>query len=268
MTFVKIERPAERIALVRFDRGDKANAFSRALMKELLAAALTLATEIDISAVILTGRDDVFTLGMDLKEASNSEKKDKSGEGNGLAARRQGLKLGGVLCDAWQALDCLTIAAIEGWAVGGGAALAASCDFRVAGKSAKLYAPEVERGMNMSWGAVPRFVALCGIANTKRFVSLCEKWDSAQAKAYGLVDEIAPDGKALEAAMEIAQRAAALPPNGVKMTKQDINAYGLALANLASRSDRDNFALSQTSQDFSEGVQSFIEKRKPKWTGK
>ncbi len=266
MSFVAIKRLDQyqgRVAIVSFDRGNTANALSRPLMKELMEAAITLEDDPALAAIVLTGRADVFTLGADLKEAQGSEQR-----AHGLAARRQALKLGPRLCAAWERLDMLTIAAIEGWTVGGGVALAAACDLRIASAQAKFYIPEVERGMNMSWGSIPRIVALVGPAKAKKLITLCEKWNADQAHHYGLIDEITPAGKTLARALDIAARAASLPPNSVRMTKQDINAAALALAPLASRADMDGFALAQTSEDFSEGVKSFIEKRPAKFTGR
>ena len=207
MDFVTIEKEG-RIATVRFDRGNRANALSRQLMEELTEAARALEDDTDLSAVILTGRADVFTLGADLKEVTGV-----AGAGDaGLAQHLVALKAGHRLCEAWERVDAFTIAAIEGWCVGGGAALAASCDLRIMAEDATIYVPEVERGMNMSWGSVPRFVALIGPARTKRLVALCEKADAETALAWGLVDDVVPKGGAVAAARAIGERAAALPP--------------------------------------------------------
>ena len=79
------------------------------------------------------------------------------------------------MCDEWEKLNCLTICEIRGWCVGGGVALATSCDLRISETAAKFYVPEVERGLNMSWGSVPRLNALLGPAKTKRLLLLAEK---------------------------------------------------------------------------------------------
>jgi enoyl-CoA hydratase/carnithine racemase len=186
----------------------------------------------------------------------------------GLAERRIMLKTGPRICRAWEELDPLTIVAIEGWCVGGGVALAVSCDLRIVGESGHLYVPEVERGFNMSWGSVPRITNLVGPAKAKRIIVLAEKLDAARAVDWGLADESVPDGTAVEAALEMARRAASLPPNGVRLCKTAINAHANALNSTASHADMDQFALTQTSEDCAEGLRSFMEKRDPVFTGR
>jgi enoyl-CoA hydratase/carnithine racemase len=254
---------ADRIAMVRFDRGDPANSFSFAIMRELTAVAHVLTEDPELCAVVLTGRMDNFCLGMDLKD----EEVAKSANAR-LAERRVVLKTGPRLCRAWEDLDPLTIVAIEGWCVGGGMALAVSCDLRVIGASGHLYVPEVERGFNMSWGSVPRITNLVGPAKAKRIVVLAEKINAALAVDWGLADEVVPDGTAVEAALEMARRAASLPPNGVRLCKAAINAHANALNAAASHADSDQFALLQNSEDCAEGVRAFMEKRDPVFTGR
>src|SRR5919109_1212897 len=135
MSAVSIEKRG-RIALVRFDRVDKANAMSRGVMTDLLEAARSFEGDAETSAIVLTGRASVFTLGFALKEASAGEPS--------LAEARVQQTLGRKLCRAWAELEPMTIAAIEGWCVGGGAALIAALDLRVAGQGATIYVPEIE----------------------------------------------------------------------------------------------------------------------------
>jgi enoyl-CoA hydratase/carnithine racemase len=260
-TFVKTAIEG-RIATVRFERGTKANALSAEAISQLTDAARALHARPDISAVILTGRPDVFTLGADLKDPASAALRRQK-----LAERRLSLRAGPEMCEAWEKVDALTIIAIEGWCVGGGAALAVSCDLRVMARSAKLYIPEVERGMNMSWGSIPRLTALVGPARAKRLAALCEKVDAQTCEAWGLADSIAEDGQALEAAMTLARRAASLPPTALKLVKHDVNAAALALSRITARNDLEAFALMERSEDFAEGVSAFLEGRDPKFTG-
>lgn len=261
MDIVSIRRD-ERIATVSFDTGAKANALSQKLMRELTQTARQFHGDPAISAVILTGRPDNFTLGADLKEPEGMDVRRL-----GLAERRVRLRAGPEMCEAWEQVDALTICAIEGWCVGGGAALSAFCDLRVASNEATFYVPEVERGMNMSWGSIPRFVALVGPARTKRIAGLCEKIDAPTALAWGLYDHITPPGASLAKAQEIAASAARLPPTALKMVKQDVNIAALALAKATAHRDLEAFALMQQTDDFREGVKAFLEKRDPDFTG-
>ncbi|MCZ6860676.1 MAG: enoyl-CoA hydratase/isomerase family protein [Alphaproteobacteria bacterium] len=260
--FVSTSREG-RIATVRFDRGNKANALSFEVIAELTDAAFALDADADISAVILTGAAGLFTLGFDLKDPETHALTEV-----GLAEQRQRLRAGRRMCAAWTGLEPITIVAIEGWCIGGGVALAVACDFRVVAEGATLYTPEIERGMNMSWGSVPRITALLGPAKAKRIIVLAERIAAAQAVNWGLADELAPKGKAVEAATRMAQRIAALPPVAVRMCKQAIELAAHPLAEAVSAMDRDQFALIQRGEDFHEAVQAYLEKRDPDFTGR
>lgn len=261
MDHVTIAREG-RIAIVRFDRKFPANPLSYSLMRELTDVARAFEDDHDVSAVILTGRTDNFSMGADLKDPETAQLRSAP-----LAERRLALMTGARMCRAWEDVQALTISAIEGWCVGGGVALSVSTDLRVIGSSTGMYVPEIERGMNMSWGSVPRITNLVGPAKAKRIIVLAEKIMAERAVTWGLADEVAADGTTLDAAMKIAERAAALPPVALRMCKQDINAYANALAWPTSHSDFDQFALAQSGADFEEGVQAFLEKRSPQYTG-
>jgi enoyl-CoA hydratase len=256
---VRIDRQG-RIAVVKFDAGDGKNALSRQIMRDLTTAARSFEDDTETSAIVLAGADDVFTLGFDLREADPGKL--------GLAERRQLQALGPRMCRAWETLEPMTFCAIEGWCVGGGVALIVALDIRTAGIGARFYVPEIERGMNMSWQSVPRLVSLMGPARTKRLTVMAERIDAERARDWGLVDEVAPQGGAFDAAMAMAERVAALPPVQVRMCKEGVNAAATALHHAVSFMDRDQYALAQGSEDYREGVRAFLEKRPPRYTGK
>jgi enoyl-CoA hydratase/carnithine racemase len=263
---VSIEKglgPEGRIAVVRLDRSDKINALSPAVMRELRAAAQSFEDDPATSVVILTGNAHVFSAGFDLKDPEG-----KARTAKGLGERRAALQVGPRMCRAWWDMEQVTIAAIEGPCIGGGVALAASLDFRFCGAGAHFRVPEVALGMNMSWGSLPRLLALMGPARTKQSIILAEdRISSADASEWGLVEKVVPDGEALKVAMAFANRIAALPPIPVSMVKTSINRLSGALDDLAAHMDTDQFALTNLTEDHKEGVDAFLQRRKPRFRG-
>lgn len=262
MSDITITR-AGRIAAVSFDRGTPANPPSVGLMRDLTAVARSFGDDASLSAVILTGRADNFCLGFDLRDAQTQVLPQIP-----LAERRLALQVGARMCRASEKIEALTIAAIDGWCVGGGVALAVSLDLRIAAPSSTVYVPEVERGLNMSWGSIPRITNLIGPARAKRVIVLAEQVGATQAEHWGLLDGVARDGAVRAAARAKAEKAAGLPPVALRMCKQGINAYANALARLAGHSDFDQFALAHASEDAAEGIAAFLQKRDPRFSGR
>ena len=259
--FVTVAREGA-IATVTMDRGDGRNALSRQLILELTEAARSFADDLETQAVILTGKG-AFTAGADLKDPGMDRRK-----ANGLLERRHMTRIGPDLCDAWERVEQVTICAIEKYCIGGGAALAVACDFRILGKSAHMRLPEIPLGMNMSWHAVPRLVSLIGPSRAKQFVIFGEKIEAKTALEWGLADEVAPDGEALAAAHRWAQKIAKLPPNAVRMSKQSVNGAANALHAATTFMDLDQYALATTSEDYVEAMRAYFQKREPKFTGR
>jgi enoyl-CoA hydratase/carnithine racemase len=251
-----------QILEVSFTSENKVNSLNNALMRELTKLAQQLQFDSDLSAIILTGQPDMFTAGMDLKDPESA----KAGQMT-LAERRQLVKVGPIMCAAWEALEAVTIVAIEGWCIGGGAALAVALDWRVAADDASIYVPELKLGMNMSWQSVPRFTHLIGPAKTKQLLLLAEPLDAASAEQWGLFDYVVPSGQALSRARELAQQVAAMPPIPLRMAKRAINASACALDNAVSYMDADQFLLAQGTEDAVEGVTAFFEKRPGSFKG-
>ncbi|HKD22943.1 MAG TPA: enoyl-CoA hydratase/isomerase family protein [Rhizomicrobium sp.] len=259
--FITIVRDGA-VATVTLDRGDGLNAMSLEVLQDLKRAAESFADDLETQAVVMTGKG-AFTAGADLKDPALAERGQM-----GLLERRHVLKAGPDACDAWEKMEQITIAAVEGYCIGGGVALAAACDFRVAARSAYFRLPEIPLGMNMSWHTIPRLVALIGPAQAKKFVLFGEKLAAQDAAAQGFADEIAADGEALAKARDWAARVAKLPPNAVRMTKQSVNAAANALHAATTFMDRDQFLLAASSEDYREAIAAFLEKRPPRFTGR
>ncbi|MGE0151062.1 MAG: enoyl-CoA hydratase/isomerase family protein [Reyranellaceae bacterium] len=265
--FVTIEKglgPEGRVAVVRFDRGDRTNALSPAAMRALTQAARGFEDDADTSVVVLTGNANAFSAGFDLKDAEGRQRR-----GMDIGTLRRHLRVGPRLCRAWQEMEQITIAAIEGFCIGGGAALAVALDFRVMASNAHWRIPEVGLGMNMSWQSVPRMLALMGPARTKQAVIIADERIEAQdALEWGLVEHLAEPGKSFAAAMALAEKVARQPPLPAMMTKLTVNRLAHALDDLASHMDGDQFALASLTDDHREGVAAFLERRQPRFRGR
>jgi enoyl-CoA hydratase len=154
--------------------------------------------------------------------------------------KRRQRAFGGVrLCKAWEDKPQIPIAAMERLSVGAGVAISRACDWRVLGRSAYLYVPEVKIGLNLQWGALPRLITLVGPARAKRITLMCEKIPAAQALDWGLVDELADDGKTIEAALGMADVVASMPATTVRMVKEAVNATACALHRSSAFADAD-----------------------------
>ena len=254
-----IVEESDGIATVRLNRTDARNALSIAHMRELIAVANRYRTAPHIRAIIVTGTDQYFSAGADLSERGPKTET--------LLEKRERVLAGPDMCRAWAEVEPITIAAIEGYCLGGGVALVASCDFRVVGESATLRLPEVPLGINMSWRSIPRLTALMGPSRAKQFVLFGESVDSKTGLEWGLVDEVVNNGDAYQAAQRWAQKVSALPPLPVRMTKEAVDAAAGMNDPTPTFMDRDQYLLTADTEDFKEGVRSFFEKRDPEFKG-
>lgn len=265
--FVKVEKglgPQGRIAIVRFDRGDNVNAFSQQAMRELRDVTRDFEDDLETSVVILTGSARAFSAGFDLKDPEG-----RARDAIPLGERVHRQRLGPKMARAWHDMEQVTIAAIEGHCIGGGAALVVALDFRFCGKSAHFRIPEVELGMNMSWGSIPRMIALMGPARTKQAVILAsDRISASDALDWGLVEKVAEDGQVLAAALDFAERIAGQPPIPVRMSKATVNRFAHALDDLGSHMDAEQNVLTSLTEDYQEGTSAFREKRKPVFRGR
>jgi enoyl-CoA hydratase len=240
LDYVTIEKRVG-VDIVHFDRKVNLNAFNEKLVVELTQAAYSFFDDLETHAVVLTGAPNAFSAGFDLKAVDSwpSETDD---------LKRQYRAYSGVrLCKAWESMPQITIAAIEKLAVGAGVAIALACDWRVLAREAYLYVPEVKIGLNLQWGALPRLVSLVGPARAKRLTITREKMRADQALSWGLVDELAEAGQAVEKALEMAEVVLSMPQPTVRMVKEAVNATANALHGASAFADADQSQLTASS---------------------
>jgi enoyl-CoA hydratase/carnithine racemase len=232
---VRIDREGP-VAVIRFCRPEKRNALSPLEHRALQDLCAELREDFETRVVVLTGEGVAFSAGADLTSPREEGK-----PANDLE-RRHRARIGDRTVAAIEALDQITIAAINGVCVGGGAVLAMACDLRVMSRTAWMSIPEVELGMPLTWGALPLLVREIGPARTIELVTTCERIDAERALAYGLVGHVVDD--ALAKALEIAAAIARQPAVPVAMTKTAVRALrsGAALGD-ATAADGDLYWL-------------------------
>jgi enoyl-CoA hydratase/carnithine racemase len=247
------------VTLVRFDRPQAANALSRGLMEDIIACAEAFHREVDTRVVVFTGNGRHFSAGADLSEQ-------RAIGPTRLAARREG-RIGADLVRAVREIEAVTIAAIEGAALGGGCCVATACDFRVVAEDAFCGYPEVNLGMNLQWQALPLCVRLVGPARAKLMIGLGRRHAAPELAAWGFVDELVAKGEALGAAMTLAEECAGKPPLALQMIKQSVNAVSDAFDRAVMHMDQDQWSVTAASEDFAEGMAAFREQRPPRFRG-
>ncbi|HTP96504.1 MAG TPA: enoyl-CoA hydratase/isomerase family protein [Burkholderiales bacterium] len=240
---VKVEFGAG-LATVKLDRPARRNAFSVDLMEQLIAAANELSLRHDIGAVVVTGGDEFFSAGADLKDERRWDTGSKT-----FVERRETARLGTRLARAWEEVPQITIAAIEGYAIGAGLALTLALDWRVMASNAFVSLPEIELGIPLTWGSIPRLTRLVGPAKAKRVTILCERIGAPDALAMGLIDYVAAPGAAAARAREVAQAVLAMPAHSVRMSKESVNVAANALNHAASFMAHDQFQLAMATEE-------------------
>ncbi len=238
-----VEREGALLTVI-LNRTRARNTLSVRLLNELEGLAGEVRQDPTVRAVVLTGGGDNFSAGLDLKDPALHAMLDAP-----VARRRELALLGQRMCQAWEDLEAVTMAAIEGYCVGGAVSLVLACDFRVMGKSGFMRVPEIDLGMNYSWGSIPRLVHLIGPARTKLIVLTTERVTADQCLAWGLIEEVVPDGLARSAATDLARKILEKPPIPTAMTKQAVNRLAFALDKTASFMDADQFVLTTYSEE-------------------
>ena len=245
--FVRVET-SESIATIRLDRPPM-NALNAQVQAEIAAAAAQADTDPEVRTVVIYGGEKVFAAGADIKEMAEASYAT-------MATRASGLQEAMALVAG---IPKPVVAAITGYALGGGLELALAADFRVAGESARLGQPEILLGIIPGAGGTQRLPRLVGPARAKDIVFTGRMVKAAEAHAIGLVDQVAPDDSVYQAALDMVQRYAAGPTLALRAAKQAID-HGLDVdLTTGLEIERELFAALFATADAAAGMRSFVE---------
>jgi enoyl-CoA hydratase/carnithine racemase len=215
------------IGRLTLNRPERLNAMGATVLRELAEAARWFDGQTHVRAVIVSGAGRAFSAGADLRDSPVAAASTRSG--NSWAVRREVGQLGLRMADAVEAMRAVTVAQIHGYAVGGGVVLAAACDLRVAAEDAVFSIPEIELGIPLAWGGIPRLVREIGPALTKELVMTCRRFTPAEAKAAGFLNRVVPGDRLAAEAESLAAQVAAMPSVPITITKEHVNSVARAM---------------------------------------
>jgi len=243
------------IALIQLNRPKVLNALSTDLMKELVEALFFLEDSKDVRVIILTGNERAFAAGADIGQMAESTPIDQINDNR---------------FRTWKQLPLITkpiIAAVNGFALGGGCELAMSCDFIIAGDSAKFGQPEIKIGTIPGAGGTQRLTRALGKSKAMLHILTGEPMTAFEAENNGLVAKVVPAETLMQETFEIAKIISNRAPVAVKLAKEAVNmAFETSLKD-GLEYERRNFYLTFSSKDQKEGMKAFLEKREPKYEG-
>lgn len=242
------------IATMTFSRPEKLNAISIDFLSDLQEATDQLNEDRAVRAVVVVGEGRVFSSGADINEFP----KDNSPETIDFLRRRskQGLRALRGLVD----LEAPTIAAVRGWAIGGGLSLMMACDFRILADDAGFYIPEVQFGVPYVWTSSVLLTRLVGPAKAKELILTCDRFDAQLANEIGLANRVVPKDQAVDAARELAEKIAAKPATAVRQTKTIINALMAPIGDL-SQYEPEFYALCQSEPAMQQARDQFLSRK-------
>jgi len=248
----------EGVATITFNRPKALNAMNSETMTELLSAATVCKNDANIKVLILTGAGEkAFVAGADIAEMRDLR----------AAEAVTFMEKGSETLRFLETLPKPSIAAVNGYALGGGAEIAMACDVRFAAENALFGQPEITLGIIPGWGGTQRLARLVGLGRAKELIMGGATIDAKRAYEIGLVNKILPGDQLLAEARKFAAKLAGLPAFGLKMIKHSMNfGYDLPLDN-AARLEVECCAQCFSTDDQKEGMTAFLEKRKPTFRG-
>ncbi len=243
-------------ALIQFNRPEVLNAINMMLMEELVSTLEELDEDSDIRCIILTGNEKAFAAGADIKEMAEASAME-------MLQRDQFARW-----DRIRKIKKPIIAAVSGFALGGGCELAMTCDIILASESAKFGQPEITIGVIPGAGGTQRLTRAVGKYKAMEMILTGSMITAEEAKQWGLVVKVVPNDYLVEEAKNLAKVIASKPPVAVRLAKEAILKSFDTTIEGGLEFERKNFYMLFASEDQKEGMKAFVEKRKPEWKGR
>jgi len=210
----------DRLARVTLNRPERLNALSVSMLEEIIELAAWLNTREDLRVVVLSGAGRSFCAGFDLENFSRSG--DDASDRN--ISSRHSAELGRLATDAWTDIKQISVVAVQGHCVGGGVVLVGACDIRLAAIDAMFSVPEVDLGIPLAWGGIPRLVREIGPAFTKELVLTCRPFTASEAQSMGFINRVVGADELSSQVESLAFSLANKPLYALRTTKAQVNA--------------------------------------------
>lgn len=245
-----------RVGLVTLNRPQAMNALNNRLMGELMDALASFDRNDDIRVMVITGNEKAFAAGADIKEMADKSITEMMDSDHIAVFGRI------------RTIRKPVIAAVSGWALGGGCEVALSCDMIVASDSARFGLPEVTIGVMPGAGGTQRLTRAVGKAIAMEMILNNRTLTAQEALQFGLVNRLAPLETYLEEALKLADEVASRAPLAIRAAKKMINQSYERTLSEGLKEEKQEFYNLFASEDQKEGMQAFVEKRKPEWRGR
>ena len=200
------------IGRLTLNQPDKLNPLGTNTLQDIIHATTWFNKE-NISVVIISGNGRAFTAGFDLREFTNTD-----------STGKVGAVLGREMAEAVDRMKPVTIASLHGYCIGGGVVLASACDLRIASENTTFSIPEVDLGIPLAWGGIPRLVREIGPAMTKELVMTCRPFDAEEAKSLGFINRVVKDADLESQTMNMAEAIRKRPQSVIETTKNQVRA--------------------------------------------
>jgi enoyl-CoA hydratase/carnithine racemase len=225
---IKVEADDNGLGRLTLNRPDRLNAVGATMLQELAESARWFDSHRDLRVVIVSGAGRAFCAGADLQDPLLGAVDSRPSQS--WLYRREAGQYGLRAADAIEQMRAVTIAQVQGYAVGGGVVLTAVCDLRVVAEDAWFFIPEVDLGLPLAWGGIPKLVREIGPAMTKELVMTCRRFGAMEAKALGFVNRVVPLADLHDEVEALASELLAKPSVPVAITKEHVNAVTRAMS--------------------------------------